>query len=136
MKYNQILLVIGLALTIGAKQLDFTLSETLLAQAEAVSYIITLVGIVVAFGWYKRNIVSINSDEETPKQNIEKQKTVLNYLFTISVINAALIALGSGDSTQMMALIILSVILISPIIFRSMQDKDKTNEITKNKDSE
>ena len=135
MKYHFKIFLISLLLIAASlflsKLIELTLTESLLAQAEAISYIVTLVGTVVAFSWYNRNATPTTNSTEIPIENIKKQNKVLNYLLIISVINSLIILVNNDKPSQMMALIGLMVIIISPVIFRTMQEKE-TNTIGEN----
>ena len=135
MKYHIKIFLISLALIVAglflSKSIELTLTDSLLAQAEAISYIVTLVGTVVAFSWYNRSATPTTNSTEIPIENIKKQNKVLNYLLIISVINSLIILVNNDKPSQMMALIGLMVIIISPVIFRTMQEKE-TNTIGEN----
>lgn len=108
-----------------SKQIDIHLSVELVEQAKAISYLVTLGGVVVAFSWYKRTASPVDAGvEETPKENVEKQNRVLFYMFVINLINAAVMTLSPVEPIQLMTGISLIVVIISPVVFRTMQEKD------------
>lgn len=119
---SAVLLVLG---GILSKYITLELSLELIEQAKAISYMVTLAGVVVLFSWYKRTATPVDEgDEETPLENIAKQNRILIYLVIINLVNALMLSLSTEESIQMMAGISLLVIIISPIVFRTMQEKD------------
>ena len=108
-----------------SKYLDLKFSLAMVEQAKSISYFVTLAGIVTAFSWYKRTATSVvEGESETPPENVVKQKRILLYLVIINFLNAAVLLLSTEESIQLMAGMSLLVVVISPIIFRTMQEKD------------
>ena len=119
---SAILLILGGVLS---TYIDLDLSVPMVEQAKAISYMVTLAGVVVLFSWYKRTATPVDEGvSDTPKENIAKQNRILVYLLAINAINAVMLSLSTEESIQMMAAISLLVVLISPIMFRTMQEKD------------
>jgi len=119
---SAVLLLLG---GILSKYITFELSVPLIEQAKAISYMVTLAGIVVLFSWYKRTATPVEAEVTvTPSENVAKQNRILLYLVIINFVNAIMLMLSPEQSIQMMASISLLVIIISPIVFRTMQEKD------------
>lgn len=118
-----IIFVFGGAILSKIIETDF--SPAMLEQAKAISYFVTLAGIVTAFSWYKRTATPVESGvTEIPEENQKLQKRVLLYMIIINFINGGVLILSTEESIQMMTGISLLVVIISPIVFRSMQEKD------------
>lgn len=119
---SAILIILGIVLS---KFIIIELSVELIEQAKAISYLVTLAGIVVAFSWYKRTATAVEERvTETPPENVIKQNRILTYMVIINLVNAVMLSLSTEQSIQMMAGISLLVVIISPIVFRTMQEKD------------
>lgn len=117
--------IVVFAAGILSKYIELELSLPMVEQAKAISYFVTLAGVVTAFSWYKRTATPVAEGVlETPPENIEKQKRVLIFMVIINVINAGVLSLSTEQSIQLMAGISLLVVVISPIVFRTMQEKD------------
>lgn len=117
-----VLVVLGAILS---KQVTLELSLELIEQAKAISYMVTLAGIVVLFSWYKRTATPVDEGvTETPVENMAKQNRIFIFLVIINLVNAVMLMLSNEQSIQMMAGISLMIIIISPIVFRTMQEKD------------
>lgn len=110
-----------------SKNLVTDFSAALIEQAKAVSYFVTLAGIVSAFSWYKRTATKLDfGTNEVPATDVVKQNRVLVYLVIINFINAGVIIFSTEKSILLMSSISLLVIAISPVIFRTMQEKEAT----------
>lgn len=108
-----------------SKYITLELSVELIEQAKAISYMVTLAGIVVLFSWYKRTATPVDEGvTETPAENVAKQNSIFIYMIMINLVNAAMLLFSTEQSIQMMAGISLLIIVISPIVFRTMQEKD------------
>ncbi|MDA3852830.1 MAG: hypothetical protein PF444_01095 [Bacteroidales bacterium] len=119
---SAVLVVLGAILS---KQITLELSLELIEQAKAISYMVTLAGIVVLFSWYKRTATPVDEGvTETPVENLAKQDRIFLFLVLINLVNAVMLMLSNEQSIQMMAGISLLIIVISPIVFRTMQEKD------------
>jgi len=127
MKYHFKIFLISafvvLACAILSQVLGLESSAPVLAQAQSISYFVTLAGIVVLYGWYNRRATPVKEGEETPADNIKRQHTVLKYMLFINVVNAAVLCFSTSQPVQLMTAISLLVVLISPMIFRTMQEK-------------
>ena len=117
------LLLIVLAI-VGVQMMNFSPSEALIAQSEATAYFITFVGVILSFRWFKMRATPVAQGEDVPEKNLEYQKKVLYILFGINVLNALILIFSQKESIQMMVGISLIVLLISPHIFRTMQEKE------------
>lgn len=125
LKYKIFLLSL-LAVIVGvllSHQLNVELTESMLAQAESISYVVTLAGIVFLFNWYNRKAVRVADDEEELPGNIILQRKIMYYLLFINVMNACVLICSIKESIQLMTGISLLVVLISPAIFRTMREK-------------
>lgn len=117
--------VIVLAGGILSKYIDLNLSVEMIEQAKAISYLVTLGGVVTAFSWYKRTAIPVEQgDESVPAENVEKQNRVLIYMTIINFVNACVLSLSPVEPIQLMSGISLIVVIISPVVFRTMQEKD------------
>lgn len=121
-----LLVLISILLTILIKK-EFPVS--LVEQSKAISYFVTLAGIVTIFSWYKRTATPVEIDvTDIPQENIDKQKKVLRYMLFINIVNAVMLALSTEKSIQFMCGISLLTVIISPFLFRTMQEKDSQPE--------
>lgn len=127
MKLNiKIFLFSILAVALGvflSHQLNVELSKELLAQAESISYVLTLAGIVVLFSWYNRKAIRTEDGEDELPANLAIQTKVMYYLLLINIMNAGVLICSTIQSIQLMTGISLLVVLISPAIFRTMREK-------------
>lgn len=103
--------------------IDYSLATVVIEQAKATSCMFTMVGIIVLFGWYKKKVALNEVPAEVSTDNIKQQKKVLYYMLAINFLNAIVLTITIDKSTTMMALMSLMVVIISPIIFRTMHDK-------------
>ena len=128
MKNNlKVFLLSAFLVTLGgvlSKYWEIELSLGMMEQVKAISYFVTLAGIVSAFSWYKRTATPVpENDENVPVENISKQNRVLIYLLVINTINAGVLLFSQVQPIQLMIGISLLVVLISPVVFRTMQEK-------------
>ena len=128
MKLHIRLFLISLALIVVAvvvvKLIDFTPSEAVVAQSEATAYIITFVGVILSFRWFKIHATPVDVGQDIPANNLVCQKKVMYILLVINALNALVLVFSQKESVQMMLGISLIVLLISPHVFRTMQEKD------------
>lgn len=128
MKLHIRLFFVSLALIVFAivlvKILDFSPSEAVVVQSEATAYFITFVGVILSFRWFKVKATAVEPGEEVPSRNLELQKKVLYVLLGINALNALILVFSQKESVQMMVGISIIVLLISPSVFRTMQEKD------------
>lgn len=117
-------LLLIIAAIVGVQMMDFSPSEVLVTQSEATAYFVTFVGVVLSFRWFKMRVTPVAQGEDVPAENLEYQKKVLYILFGINVLNALILIFSQKESIQMMVGISLIVLLISPHIFRTMQEKE------------
>ncbi len=114
-------------------RLDLLLSEALIVQAQSISYFFTLAGVVFAFSWYNRTATPVKEGVYALEANLKKQNRILYYLLCINVINAGVLLINTTQPVQLMTAISLLVVLISPMIFRTMQEK--INDSVKTEDT-
>ena len=109
---------------VGIQMINYAPSEAMVAQAEATAYFITFAGVILVFRWFKQKATPVGEGEQVPVSNVAAQKKVLYTLLGINVLNAVILMVSQKQSVQMMVGISLIVILISPHLFRTMQEKD------------
>ncbi len=129
MKYHLKIFIISLTLVtlcfVLSRNMEMVFPVALVEQAKAISYLITLVGIVVVFSWYKRTAVLVEQEASvSPPENTRKQKRVLLYLLIVNAINAGVLLFSSEQSIGLMIGISLMVVLIAPFIFKTMDETE------------
>ncbi len=125
-----VFIIVGIVLS---RVVEADLSDALVEQSKAISYFVTLAGIVTVFSWYKRKAVEVEIGElEVPTENVQLQKRVYIYLLIINFINAGMLILSTEQSIQLMAGISLIMVVVSPVVFRTMQEKDKQAPVEDN----
>lgn len=118
-------LVIVVAALVLFSMIELELSVAMVEQAKAISYVVTLAGIVSLFSWYNRKAVLVDADDVESADYINQiQNRALNFMLAINIVNAFVIALASEQSIHFMTGISLMVVLVAPIIFRTMHEKE------------